>query len=120
LGGSDESGATDFLLDLANVGQKNLKDYPVVACFPEANRSSEVVEAMWMVAMGVETYFWPCLPLTGSEKALRALTQFSQDKFGSALHLITEKKLEPRAKASLIMKNLASGKRPHISGHPWK
>jgi len=120
LGGGDESGATDFLLDLANVGKKNLKDYPIVACFPEANRSSEVVEAMWMVAMGVETYFWPCLPITGSEKALRVLTQFCQDTFGSALHVITEKKIEPQTKAGLIMKTLAGGKRPHISGHPWQ
>lgn len=120
LGGADESGVTDFLLNLAHVGKKGLKDYPIVACFPEANRSSEVVEAMWMVAMGVPTYFWPCLPLTGSQKAMTALSQFCQGNFGSTLHVITEKKIEPRAKANLIMKDLTGEKGPRTSGHPWK
>lgn len=120
LGGADESGVTDFLLNLANVGKKNLKDYPIVACFPEANRSSEVVEAMWMVAMGVPTYFWPSLPLTGSQKALTAFSQFCQENFGSTFHVITEKKIEPRAKTNLIIKNLTGERGPRLSGHPWK
>ena len=120
LGGADESGVTDFLLNLANVGKKNLKDYPIVACFPEANRSSEVVEAMWMVAMGVPTYFWPSLPLTGSQKAMTAFSQFCQENFGSTLHVITEKKIEPRAKANLIIKDLTGTRGPRLSGHPWK
>jgi carbon-monoxide dehydrogenase catalytic subunit len=120
LGGADESGVTEFLLNLANVSKKPLKDYPIVACFPEANRSSEVVEAMWMVAMGVPTYFWPCLPITGSQKAMTALSQFCQENFGSTLQVITEKKVEPQAKANLIMKDLTGEKGPRISGHPWR
>lgn len=120
LGGAEDSGITDFLLRMAGTGKKSLKDYPIVACFPEANRSSEVVEAMWMVAMGVSTYFWPCLPITGSPKTMTALSQFCQEKFGSTFHVITEKKLEATAKASLIMKDLKGEAPPRLAGQPWK
>jgi hypothetical protein len=55
---------------------------------------------MWMVAMRIPTYFWPALPVTGSPKTMEALSQFCNEKFGSKLHVITEKKMEPWAKAN--------------------
>lgn len=110
----------DFLFDIAKAGKKELKDYPIVACFPEANRSSEVTEAMWMVAMGIPTYFWPALPVTGSVKAMEALTQFCCEKFGSKLNIITEKKIDARAKANLVLKALRGGAGFGMSGKPWK
>lgn len=120
VGGGESNALSDFLISLGTVGKKELKDLPVVACFPEANRSSEVVEAMWVVAMGVSTYFWPCLPVTGSVKAMAALSQFCEEKFGSALHVITEKKIEAPAKANMII-NALKGEAPRrLSGQPWK
>jgi len=75
---------------------------------------------MWMVAIGIPTYFWPALPVTGSPKTMEALSQFCNEKFGSKLHVITEKKMEPRAKANLMMKNLGGKLGPHLAGYPWK
>jgi hydroxylamine reductase (hybrid-cluster protein) len=95
-------------------------DYPVVACFPEANRSSEVVEAMWTVAMGISTYFWPSLPVTGSLRVMEALTKFCKEKFGSKLNVITEKKIDARAKANLVLKALRGEEGFSMSGKPWK
>jgi hypothetical protein len=66
----------DFLFPCK--AEKELKDYPIVACFPEANRSSEVVEAMGLVAMGISTYFWPS-SVTGSMKAMEVLTKFCSE-----------------------------------------
>jgi carbon-monoxide dehydrogenase catalytic subunit len=120
VGGGESNALSDVLISLGTVGRKELKDLPVVACFPEANRSSEVVEAMWMVAMGVSTYFWPCLPLTGSGKAMAALSQFCEEKFGSTFHVITEKKIEAPAKANLIINALKGEPPPRLSGQPWK
>jgi carbon-monoxide dehydrogenase catalytic subunit len=110
----------DFLFTIANSGKKELKDYPIVACFPEANRSSEVVEALGMVAMGVSTYFWPSLPVTGSASAMEAFTKFCSEKFGSKLNIVTEKKMDARTKANLVLKALKGEKGFGFSGKPWK
>jgi hydroxylamine reductase (hybrid-cluster protein) len=115
-----DEGIVDFLLNVAKSGKKELKDYPIVACFPEANRTSEVTEAMWTVAMGIQTYFWPSLPVTGSVKAMEALTKFCEEKFGSKLNVITEKKIDARTKASMILKALRGEEGFDMSGKPWK
>jgi carbon-monoxide dehydrogenase catalytic subunit len=120
LGSSENGGVTDWLLGIAGVEKKGLKGYPLAACFPEANRGSEVAEAMWTVSMGVPAYFWPCLPVTGSPKTMEALSQFCQEKFGAKLHVITDKKMEPRTKANLILKGLLREPTPRLSGRPWK
>jgi carbon-monoxide dehydrogenase catalytic subunit len=110
----------DFLFNVAKAGKKELKDYPIVACFPEANRSSEVVEALGMVAMGISTYFWPALPITGSVKAMETLTEFCSEKFGSKLNIMTEKKIDSRTKANLVLKALRGEEGFGMSGEPWK
>jgi len=119
IGGGDGA-LTDFLLELAKTGKKDLSGYPMVACYPEANRSSEVTEAMWTVAMGISTYFWPALPVTGSVKVMEALTGFCEEKFGAKLMISTEKKVEPRAKADWIMKAIRGEEGYRLSGKPWK
>ena len=112
----DWNGA-DFLPALLNAEKKELKEYPIIACFAEANRSMDVAKAMWTVAMGVSTYFWPCLPVTGSTNAMTALSDFCKDKFGAKLHVITEK-MDPQAKADLFLRTL---KGPiAISGKSWE
>jgi carbon-monoxide dehydrogenase catalytic subunit len=111
---------TGFLLELAKTGKKDPNGYPVAACYPEANRSSEVTEAMWMVAMGVTTYFWPTLPVTGSLKAMEALSAFCSEKFGSKLAVTAEKKMDARAKADSIVKAIKGLEGYRISGKPWK
>ena len=116
----EDGSVADFLFGIAKAGKKELKDYPIIACFPEANRSSEVAEAMWTVAMGVSTYFWPSLPVTGSLKAMEALTKFCQNKFGSKLNIITEKKIDAQAKANLVLKALRGEEGFGLSGKPWK
>ena len=115
-----DEGIVDFLLNVAKSGKKELRDYPIVACFPEANRTSEVTEAMWTVAMGIQTYFWPSLPVTGSVKAMEALTKFCEEKFGSKLNVITEKKIDARTKANMVMKALRGEEGFDMSGKPWK
>jgi carbon-monoxide dehydrogenase catalytic subunit len=120
FGSSENGGVTDLLLGIAGVEKKDLKDYPIAACFSEANRSAEVAEAMWTVALGVSAYFWPCLPVTGSPKTMEALSKFCQEQFGAKLHVITDKKMEPRAKANLILKDLGGGQSPRLSGQSWK
>ena len=110
----------DFLFDIARAGKKELKDVPIVAVFPEAHRSSEVTEAMWTVAMGISTYFWPALPVTGSQKTMEALTKFCYEKFGSRLNIVTEKKIDARAKANLVLKALKGEEGFGMSGKPWK
>lgn len=115
-----EGSVVDLFFNIAKAGKKELKDYPILACFPEANRSSEVVEAMGMVAMGISTYFWPALPVTGSMKAMETLTQFCYENFGSKLNIITEKKIDPRAKANLMLKTLKGKEGFGMSGKPWK
>ncbi len=115
-----EGGMIDFLLNVAKSGKKELKDYPIVGCFPEANRTSEVTEAMWTVAMGIQTYFWPSLPVTGSVKAMEALTKFCEEKFGSKLNVIIEKKIDARTKANMVLKALRGEEGFGLSGKSWK
>jgi len=108
---------TDFLLALAAAGDKALSDYPMCAYFPEANRSAEVTKAMWTVAMGVSTYFWPCLPVTGSAKTQQALEDFCRDKFGASLHVVTQK-IDARTKAGLFLKIIDAPE--SMSGKSWE
>jgi carbon-monoxide dehydrogenase catalytic subunit len=108
---------TDFLLALAAAGDKALSDYPICAYFPEANRTAEVSKAMWTVAMGVSTYFWPCLPVTGSAKTQQALEDFCRDKFGAALHVVTQK-IDARTKAGLFLKTIDAPE--SMSGKSWE
>jgi carbon-monoxide dehydrogenase catalytic subunit len=108
---------TDFLLALAGTGNKALSDYPICAYFPEANRTAEVTKAMWTVAMGVSTYFWPCLPVTGSAKTQQALEGFCRDKFGAALHVVTQK-IDARTKAGLFLKTIEAPET--MSGKSWE
>ena len=120
LGSVETGGVTQFLLELAKVGKKEFKDYPVFAVFAEANRSSEVAEALWTVAMGVPTYFWPALPVTGSPKAMEFLSRFCQETFGAKLFVPTDKRTEARAKANQILKEMIGETVPRLSGYPWK
>jgi carbon-monoxide dehydrogenase catalytic subunit len=120
LGSTENGGITDFILNLVKADKKKPGDYPVLACFAEASRSTEVAEALWMVAMGISTYFWPSLPVTGSPKTMEALSHLCKEKFGSKLHVLTDKKMEPRIKANLMIKDLTGERGPRISGHPWK
>jgi len=105
LGSCENSGVTDFLLDMANLGKKAIKEFPIVACFPEANRTKAVARAAWTVAMGIPTYFWPFLPVTGSQKTIESLSGFCEEKFGAKLHVITEK-MDYTKKAELLAKSL--------------
>lgn len=118
--GGGESGLIDFLLSLEKSGKKEWQDYPIVACFPEANRSSEITEAMGLVAMGITTYFWPTLPVTGSPKVMELLTHFCKEKFGASLRILIDKKMEARAKARWILKELKGETGYGISGKPWE
>ena len=101
LGSCENGGVTEFLLALGEAP----KDLPLVACFPEANRTKAVARAAWTVAMGISTYFWPYLPVTGSPKTVEALGDFCEKTFGARLNVITER-MEPAEKAELLMKSL--------------
>ena len=105
LGSCENSGVTDFLLSMATVGKKQFKEFPIVACFPEANRTKAVARATWTVAMGIPTYFWPFLPVTGSQKTIEALGKFCEEKFGARLHVVIQK-MEYKEKAELLIKSL--------------
>ena len=108
---------TDFLTALSGAAQKSLSDYPICAYFPEASRTVEVTKAMWTVAMGISTYFWPCLPVTGSPKTQAALTGFCEERFGASLHVITQK-IDARTKAGYFLKTI---KAPAVlSGKAWE
>jgi carbon-monoxide dehydrogenase catalytic subunit len=107
---------TDFLLALA-AGDKALSGYPICAYFPEANRTAEVAKALWTVAMGVSTYFWPCLPVTGSAKTQQALSDFCQQKFSSRLHVVTQK-IDARTKARLFLNEIEAP--AAMSGKSWE
>jgi carbon-monoxide dehydrogenase catalytic subunit len=120
LGRSENGGITHFLLSLAKVGKKDLRDYPILACFAEAGRSAEVAEALWRVALGISTYIWPALPVLGSPKTIKALSELSKEKFGSRLYVLTDKKMEPRIKADLMIKDLTGERGLRLSGYPWK
>ncbi len=120
VGGGDDGAVIDLFLEMMKIWKKDLKTLPIVACYPEANRSSEVTEAMWTVAMGVPTYFWPALPITGSPRATEGLSSFCEEKFGAKLNITTEKKMEARAKANLILEAIMGKKGYGFSGKPWK
>lgn len=119
FGSSENGGVTDFLLSMARAGKKDIREIPVRACFAEANRSSEAAQAMWMVAMGVPTYFWPALPVTGSLKTMASLSRICGERFGSGLYIPTEKKTDPQAKAKMIIKDLEGGEGPRLGGYDW-
>ena len=108
---------TDFLLALTGAGDRALSDFPICAYFPEANRTAEVTKAMWTVAMGVSTYFWPSLPVTGSARTQKALDEFCRDKFGAALHVVTQK-IDARTKAELFLKVVDAP--ASMSGTSWE
>ena len=101
LGSCENGGVTEFLLAMG----KTPRELPLVACFPEANRTKAVARAAWTAAMGVPTYFWPYLPVTGSPKTVEALGDFCQKTFGAKLNVLSEK-MEPLEKAELIVKGL--------------
>ena len=101
LGSCENGGVTEFLLAMG----KQPKELPLVACFPEANRTKAVARAAWTVAMGVPTYFWPYLPVTGSPKTVEALGEFCKKTFGAKLNVVTEK-MEPGKKADLLLGDL--------------
>ncbi len=120
FGSSENGGITDFLLSLAHAGKKDLREVPIRACFAEANRSSEAAEALWLVAMGVPTYFWPALPVTGSLKTMESLSRICGERFGSGLHIPTEKKMEPQAKAKMVVKDLEGKEGYRLAGYDWQ
>jgi carbon-monoxide dehydrogenase catalytic subunit len=101
LGSCENGGVTEFLLAMG----EQPKDLPLVACFPEANRTKAVARAAWTVAMGIPTYFWPYLPVTGSPKTVDALGDFCERTFGAKVNVVTER-MEPAEKADLLMKDL--------------
>jgi carbon-monoxide dehydrogenase catalytic subunit len=108
---------TDFLISLSAATEQSLSGYPICAYFPEASRTVEVTKAMWTVAMGVSTYFWPCLPVTGSPKTQEALTKFCQEKFGASLHIITQK-IDARTKAGYFLNTIEAP--AVLSGKAWE
>jgi len=118
FGSPETSGVIEFLLSLASVEKKEPKEYRIVAVFPEANRSMDVTKAMWTVAMGVSTFFWPFLPVTGSPKTMEALTDFCKKTFGSKLHVIT-RKMDARTKSTMVIKSLTGEDELHLDDHPW-
>ncbi|NWF91701.1 MAG: hypothetical protein HXY46_02190 [Syntrophaceae bacterium] len=105
LGSCENGTVSDFLISLANTGKKAIRELPVVACFPEANRAKAVVRAAWTVAMGIPTYFWPFLPVTGSRKTMDGLATFCEERFGARLHVVTQK-MESTEKARMVMESL--------------
>ena len=113
-------GVTGFLMDLAAVKDKAACDYPVIACFPEANRSMDVARALWTTAMGISTYVWPFLPVTGSTKTVDALSGFCSETFGAALNVIARKKVPALVKARGMIKELEGTETPSMGGKEWK
>ena len=105
LGSCENAGVTEFLLALSSAAKKPLKELPIVASFPEANRTKAVARAAWTVAMGVPTYFWPFLPVTGSPKTIDLLGKFCEEKFGARLHVVTQK-MGWKEKAELVKKSM--------------
>jgi len=108
---------TDFLPALDAAGGKALAEYPLCAYFPEASRTAEVTQALWTVAMGVSTYFWPSLPVTGSANTRQALGDFCRQKFGAQLHVVTQK-IDARAKAGLFLQEIDAP--VALSGKSWE
>jgi carbon-monoxide dehydrogenase catalytic subunit len=119
FGYAENGGVAEFLLALSAAAGKPVKELPVLACFGEANRNAEVAEALSLVAMGVSTYFWPSLPVTGSPKTMEALAKLCNEKFGAKLIVHTDKKMEPLAKARMILKVFNRVEDPSLKDHPW-
>ncbi|NIS71482.1 MAG: hypothetical protein GTO12_21875 [Proteobacteria bacterium] len=105
LGSCENPGMTDFLLAMAKAGEKLPKEFPIIACFPEANRSRAVARAVWTVALGVSTYFWPSLPVTGSMRTMDLLRTFCREAFGAEFHVMTEK-MTPTEKVEGVIDDL--------------
>jgi carbon-monoxide dehydrogenase catalytic subunit len=120
LGSAENGGLMDFLLAIAGSGKRSLKEYPVVGVFCEAHRSTEVGLAMGIVAMGVPVYFWPCLPVTGSPRAMEILSEGARERFGAGFHVLTDKKMEALTKGKLVVKALEGFSGPGMSGKSWE
>jgi carbon-monoxide dehydrogenase catalytic subunit len=101
VGSCENGGVTEFLMAMGEAP----KEFPLVACFPEANRTKAVARAAWTATMGIPTYFWPYLPVTGSPKTIEALGDFCEKTFDAKLNVVTER-MEPVEKAKLIVKGL--------------
>jgi hypothetical protein len=71
------------------------------------------------VAMGVSTFFWPALPVTGSPKTAAALSNLCGEKFGARLIVHTDKKMEPLSKAKMILNVFNRVADPSLTDHPW-
>jgi len=119
LGSSENGGVAEFLFALSAAAKTAVRELPVLACFAEANRSAEVAEALSLVAMGVSTYFWPTLPVTGSPRTMEALSKLCSETFGARLIVHTDKKMEPLAKAKMILKVFNRVEDPGSKDHPW-
>jgi carbon-monoxide dehydrogenase catalytic subunit len=119
LGSGENGGVTEFLFALAAAAKKGIRELPILACFADANRSTEAAEALSLVAMGVSTYFWPCLPVTGSPRTMEALTKVCSEKFGARMIVHTDKKMEPLAKARMILNVFNRVGDPGAKDHPW-
>ena len=119
LGLAENGGVSEFLLTLAAAAKQELRSLPILACFAEANRNAEAAEALSLVAMGVTTYFWPCLPVTGSAATMEALGRLCGEKFGARLVVHTDKKMEPLAKARMILAVFNRVEDPSSKDHPW-
>jgi len=111
-------GAGDFLSGLSAAAGKDLKDLPVAVVFAEASRTIDVVKAMAFTSLGVKTYFWPFLPVSGSAAVMGALVDLCKNTFGGELNVIT-RKLAPKVKAAMIGKILTGEEGPDVSGNPW-
>jgi carbon-monoxide dehydrogenase catalytic subunit len=119
LGLAENGGVAEFLFALSAAAKKPLNELPILACFAEVNRSAEAAEALSLVAMGVSTYFWPCLPVTGSPKTIEALSKLCRAKLGAGLIVHMDKKMEPLAKAGMILKVFNRVADPSAKDHPW-
>ncbi len=119
IGPAENGALIEFLLSLSATAKKPLKELPILACFAEANRNAEVAGALSMVAMGVSTYFWPSLPVTGSPRTMEALSQLCTEKFGAKLIVHRDKKMEPLAKARMILKVFNHADDPGMEDRPW-
>ena len=119
LGLAENGGVAEFLFALSAAAKKSLKELPILACFAEVNRSAEAAEALSLVAMGVSTYCWPCLPVTGSPKTIEVLSKLCRAKYGAGLIVHTDKKMEPLAKAGMILKVFNRVADPSVKDHPW-
>jgi carbon-monoxide dehydrogenase catalytic subunit len=99
------TGIADFIAAASAAEEKPLSNYPIFACFPEANRAMDVSKALGAVAFGVTSYLWPYIPVTGSVKTVKALTDFCKEKVGGKCHVIVDK-IDAKAKAWRILRDL--------------